>query len=159
MNIAVQLEKILLGNERVVFKPIGLIKGFYDSEEELFIDEYGYEYDKMGGATIYGERYFYAPTTIQELREAYGINDNDTWVVEDFLDSYMEVCYIGYQDYVENVTKLIENIYLEQGLEQGEAIIKANFMMSSISGIMAHQILKGEPLSKHGEYQKILLSI
>ena len=32
-------------------------------------------------------------------------------------------------------------------------------MMSSISGIMAHQILKGEPLSKHGEYQKILLSI
>ncbi|MBR3888005.1 MAG: TetR/AcrR family transcriptional regulator [Clostridia bacterium] len=61
--------------------------------------------------------------------------------------------------YTVDVTKLIENIYLEQGLEQGEAIIKANFMMSSISGIMAHQILKGEPLSKHGEYQKILLSI
>ena len=61
--------------------------------------------------------------------------------------------------YTGNVTEIIENIYVSEGLEKGQAIIKANFLMSSISGIMAHQILSGEPVIKNGEYQKILLNI
>lgn len=58
-----------------------------------------------------------------------------------------------------NVISLIESIYVEQGLEKGEAIIKANFLMSSISGMMAQQILRGESLNANGAYKKILLNI
>ncbi|MBR6690943.1 MAG: AAA family ATPase [Bacilli bacterium] len=108
MNIAIQLEKIHLSNDRLVFKPIGIIKGFYDDEQEVFVDEYGYEYDKMSNSTIYCDRYFCAPTTIQELREAYGVDDDDNLLIEDFLDHYMEICYVGYFDYSDAVTKVIE---------------------------------------------------
>ena len=61
--------------------------------------------------------------------------------------------------YTMEVTQLIESVYIEEGLEKGQAIIKANFLMSSISGIMAHQTLGGLPNSEKGEYKKILLSI
>ena len=61
--------------------------------------------------------------------------------------------------YTIDVTNIIENIYINEGMEKGKAVIKANFLMSSISGLMAHQILKGEPINENEEYKKILLSI
>ena len=42
--------------------------------------------------------------------------------------------------YTIDVTSIIENIYINEGMEKGKAVIKANFLMSSISGLMAHQI-------------------
>ena len=61
--------------------------------------------------------------------------------------------------YTLEVTQLIESVYIEEGLEKGQAVIKANFLMSSISGVMAHQSLSGESMSTSKEYQKFLLNI
>lgn len=62
-------------------------------------------------------------------------------------------------EYNLNVRELIKDIYISEGMSEGESIIKANFVMSSISGLMALQVLQGDKNTEHEAYKKILLKI
>ena len=116
MDIAVQLEKIRLNEDRVIFKVIGILKGYYDSESRIFLDEIGYEYDEMEDSTLYCERYFCAPTTMNELKLVYGKGMSENEILEEFLARFMDICYLGYYDYNEAEMKVIEVNFAE--LEQ-----------------------------------------
>lgn len=66
MDVAIRMQKIELGVDRVVFKPIGIIKGHYDDFDDLFYDELNLQYDSLEGTKIYEENYFYAPISLKE---------------------------------------------------------------------------------------------
>ena len=108
MDVAIQVQEILLGEDRVIFKPIGIIKGKYIEDKDIFQDEYGYEYYSMNGSDMYNDRYFCCPTNIERLREIYDKLENDVDVLDAFLSTVMESCFIGYYDDVTNSIKLID---------------------------------------------------
>lgn len=108
MDYAIQLQKIDLGEERVLFKPIGIIKGKYKEEVECFVDEYGYEFEPMKYSVSDFDRYFCSPTSLEELRKPYEGKLTDLEILEEFLAYYMEVCYLGYYDEFEALTKVVE---------------------------------------------------
>ena len=107
MYVAIQLQPILLGNDRIAFRPIGMIKGDYSKKNDIFVDEFGYEYTNMTGNCIYDDRYFCCPTTLQELIDVYDSED-ENYLLEEFLDSFMDRCYVGFYDLVTGTIKLIE---------------------------------------------------
>lgn len=122
MYIAVQVQEILLGNERVLFKPIGLIRGTYDKKEDVFIDEYDYVYKSMNGDDLYSDRYFCCPTTMNKLRGMYKGITNDTQILEEFLANVMESYFIGYYDDITGNIKLIDinSIKIEEAIANKE---------------------------------------
>lgn len=107
MDIAIRVQQISLGEERYVYKPIGIIKGIYDSDNDYFLDEYGYEFYGMESGTTYGERFFCCPTNIEELKNTYS-NLKEEQILEEFLSNFMELCFVGYYDPISNGMKLIE---------------------------------------------------
>lgn len=113
MHCAIQLQKIDLGEGRVVFKPIGLIKGDFLEQDEFFVDEYGYQYFFMKDSNPDCDRYFCCPATIEQLRKAYGEQLKDIELLEEFLASYLECCFLGYYDIVNEITKVIEVNFID----------------------------------------------
>lgn len=113
MDYAIQLQKIELGDNRVIFKVVGLLKGEYIEEEECFVDEYKYEYELMKNSVPDYDRYFCAPTTIEELRKPYGNQLTEQEILQEFLSSYVDVCYLGYYDSIDDITKVAEIDFYE----------------------------------------------
>ena len=58
MDIAIEVQKISLGEDKLLFKPIRLLKGIYDEEKDIFIDEFENKYSNMNGNNPYDEKYF-----------------------------------------------------------------------------------------------------
>lgn len=108
MHYAVQLQKIELGEGRVLFKPLNLIKGEYLEYDEVFVDERGFEYGFMKDATGQNDRYFCSPVTMEELKKPYGNLLCESEILDEFLSNFLDCCFIGYYDELEQTTKVIE---------------------------------------------------
>lgn len=108
MHYAVQLQKIELGEGRVFFKPLNLIKGEYLEYDEIFIDERGFEYWFMKDSEPNYERYFCCPTTIKELKKTYADQLTESEILDEFLSNFFDICFLGYYDELEGTTKVIE---------------------------------------------------
>lgn len=112
MHYAVQLQKIELGEGRVLFKPVNLIKGQYLEYDETFLDERGFEYWFMKDCAAGYDRYFCSPATIEELKKPYGNQLTESEILDEFLSNFLDCCFIGYYDELEETTKVIEfNFY------------------------------------------------
>lgn len=115
MDVAIKYEKINLGDERFVFKPVSVIMGEYDEETEIFETEYGELCCPIDGDCQYEDNYFGSVTSMEELREMY-IDISD----EDILAEYFETCKssysIGYFDYAIGQIRVLNIPY--EGLEQ-----------------------------------------
>ncbi len=130
MYAAIQLEKIDLENSRVIFRPVGVIKGYYDEELDLFTTKSGDEYEIMKKYTIVCENYFCDPIKINQLREIYDNQLSDMEILEEYLANYMDVCYIGCLDYDTGMIKVTElDLYkLERKLFDSDNEISINEM-------------------------------
>ncbi|MBQ9071670.1 MAG: AAA family ATPase [Bacilli bacterium] len=99
MDIAIQLEKINLSDDRFLFKPIGVIKGKYLDDAQVFDTDFGLVCDSIECGRDDSDYYFDSPTTIEELREKFG----DVVEEEDLLSEFLEIAssnlYYGYYDY------------------------------------------------------------
>jgi len=108
MYYAVQLQKINLGEGRVFFRPVNLIKGDYVEDDEIFLDEQGFEYYFMKDGSPDCERYFCSPVTIQDLKKMYNGQLTEREVLSEFLSEILDSCFIGYYDELDDITKVIE---------------------------------------------------
>lgn len=107
MDIAIQMQPIYLGEERVLFRTVGLLKGKYDEKKDIFTDEYGYEYSRMNGTNLHADRYFYFAAPLDRLREAYeGLSEVE--MLTDLLYNFMERFYIGEFNVMSGTIDLIE---------------------------------------------------
>ena len=108
MHYAIHLQKIDLGEGRVVFRPVNLIKGNYLEYDEIFIDERGFEYCFMKDNSADCERYFCCPATMEELKKPYGDQLTESEILDEFLSNFLDCCFLGYYDELEQTTKVIE---------------------------------------------------
>lgn len=113
MYIAVQFESVNIGNDRVIFKPIGLIKGDYDSDNQNFVDIYGYEYETINKYDAYNDRYFGCAMTMEQLKEVYFGNYTEDEILSEFLITVMDTYYIGFFDYEKEDINLLEIDFME----------------------------------------------
>lgn len=108
MDIAIYFEKIDLGNDMVLFKPINIIRGCYDEKTEIFLTEYGVACSSIDGTDMIDEYYFGYLTNMEELKEKFGSSCDD----ECLLDEYLNVCcsnyHTGYFDYSMNKINVLQ---------------------------------------------------
>ena len=108
MDIAIQLQLIKLDGDRMFFFPSGLIKGEYDISRDVFIDEYGYEYNNMDGVNPFGNQYFCNSTSLTDLKDVYYYLKDENSVLSQFLYDNMETCYMGYYDEISGYIKVLD---------------------------------------------------
>lgn len=97
-DIAIQFEKISLGNNRYLFRPVGLIRGSYNESSKYFIGENSQIYYLISGNNPKKDRFFYAPTTLSELRKVFGSSSSTREVITEYFSICMENIYIGIYD-------------------------------------------------------------
>jgi len=95
MDIAVQLEKIKIGENKFIFKTAGLITGYYDEINGSFLDEYNEIYDEVKEDSFNCERFFCYPVTLNKLREIYTNKLDDKEILDAYLETFINVCYLG----------------------------------------------------------------
>jgi len=108
MHFAIQLQRIALGDNRFIFKPISIIRGEYREVDETFVDEFGFEHFLMKDNSPSQDRYYCSPTTLEQLDEVYEGRLSDSEMVDQFLADYLDICFIGYYDEVDDITKVMQ---------------------------------------------------
>ena len=106
MDIAIKYEKLELGDDKFVFKPVSVIKGEYDDEADIFETEYGELCVPIDGDSKHEESYFGCLTALEELIDAYGDMPEEELLMEFFDSSKDEYC-LGFYDYFESKMKII----------------------------------------------------
>ena len=108
MDIAVKYEKINLGNERYIFKPVCIIKGNYDPEVDTFETEYKDLCANIEGDSQFEDNYFGCHITLDDLKTVY---NGENLTEEEMLMLYYEECTsafcIGQFDYVEGRMQIL----------------------------------------------------
>lgn len=111
-DIAIYFEKFDLGNEMYAFKPINIIRGTYDEKENLFFTEAGIYCSPISGGNPFEQDFFGYQTTINRLKEAYGSENDDQTLLEEYFSACTECCYIGFYDLINGGIELL-NLYCE----------------------------------------------
>lgn len=101
MDIAIHLEKIDLGSDRYLFKPIGVVRGKYYKEQEFFETEFGVVCDSIDSGNIDAIDFFDSPTTMEELKEYFGDNVPEDMLLTEYLSISIDNCYIGIYNFEE----------------------------------------------------------
>ena len=128
MQIAIKFEKINLGEDKFVFKPVCIIKGTYDEESEIFETDYNEDCVPITGTEAFSDNYFGWLTTIDELREMNGPKLTDEELLTDYFEQSKNFYFIGYYDFEQGDIKVL-NIpyeYLVESLEDVPKNVESN---------------------------------
>ena len=99
MEIAIQFERYYLGNDRYIFKPLGVIKGEFDEDFNCFTTDSGLLCQNISDISSDYD-YFYGLTTSLELLAKYFPDkEGETELLNEYFDVVSENCYIGFIDY------------------------------------------------------------
>lgn len=93
MDIAIKYEKINLGSFKYVFKPIGLIKGSYEEETNMFYTDYGEACNPMDDVYCDND-HFGSLITMDKLKEVYK-DLSETEMLEQYYEDCSEYFYLG----------------------------------------------------------------
>lgn len=108
MDIAIRYEGILIGDDKILFKPIGIIRGKYDNQDDIFLDEYGCKYSSIDGIDIYAGNFFSDPISFKDLKEIYGADKKISEILSLYFSEYNETYYLGYFDELSGTIKTVE---------------------------------------------------
>jgi len=98
MDIAIQFEKINLGDDRFLFKPLGIMRGNFYKDEGTFVSECGVVCYLINGDYPDEDNYFSTPTNLTELKKAFGNDVSEEALLTNYLSICLENCYIGVYD-------------------------------------------------------------
>lgn len=100
-DIAMYFQKFNLDDGRYIFKPIDVIRGKYNAEENDFVSVTGLYYENIFGGSPDAEALFGYSTTISRLREKYDNNDNNLEtdvLLGEYVKEIFQYLYVGYFD-------------------------------------------------------------
>ena len=92
-DVAMQMIKSDLGYGIYVYRPVGLVKGCYDSSLDVFTTVYGETYESIKSNTGEENGIFYAPHSLNELMETYK-EDDELVVMNKFYDDLIGYLYV-----------------------------------------------------------------
>lgn len=96
-DIAIYFEKLNLGYERYVFKPVSIIRGEYIKKTNQFVTDYGVLCENIRSASYDDyEDFFNCQTTMKELKEKFGSENTDEVLLSEYFELCLDYCYIGY---------------------------------------------------------------
>lgn len=96
-DIAIYFEKINLGYDRYVFKPVNIIRGVYLERTNQFVTDYGVPCQNISCSEYYDyEDFFHCQTTIKELKEKFGSENTIESLLSEYFELCSDYCYIGY---------------------------------------------------------------
>ena len=107
MDIAIKFERVNLGDDKCIFKPVGVVFGTYDEETNFFETDYNELCEHITSGQIYENNYFDEVITSEDLFDQYdGLSQKEA------LAEYYDVCTscyrIGYFDNIEGITKVVK---------------------------------------------------
>ena len=142
MDVAIKYDKINLGNEKYVFKPVGIIKGKYDEATETFETEYGELCAPIDGDSQFEDNYFGLYISMEDLKKGYeGKNLNEEEMLTEYFDENIMYYCLGQFDYVENKMQVVyipyesfEEVYdtPEEEYEPTEKGVKITFTIEKL---------------------------
>ena len=121
MDIAIKYEKINLGQDKFIFKPVSIISGEYDKETNIFVTDFGDLCEPIDGENQYEDNYFAHPTTIEELKKIYKTESEEEALIE-FYDKCSLYYTLGYYDHSSHKIQILNvpSMELERLVEQSE---------------------------------------
>lgn len=129
MEYAIKYEKIDLGGEKVVYKPVSVIKGNYDPLNKCFETDFGEYYDSMGTFDFVNNDCFANATNLDLLKQKYQLED-ESELLTCYFNEQRNNYYLGFLDLKldkVNVVCLplgsVQNAYKE-GIENTKKSIK-----------------------------------
>lgn len=108
MDVAIRYEGIIIGEDKILFKPVGVMRGKYDDKDNVFMDECGCKYCSIDGIDIYARNYFSDPMNFKDLKEIYGDDKRINEILGLYFSEFSEIYYLGYFDDVSGTIKAIE---------------------------------------------------
>lgn len=115
MEIAVKYERIDLGEDKYIFKPVGIVRGYYNEEEEIFVTDYKEECSPINGSNPFADAYFGCLTSMRDLKMKFP-ELSDEEILEQFFDR-VNLCYtVGYYEYGTGTIQIL-NIPFESLLQ------------------------------------------
>lgn len=108
MDVAIRFEGIIIGEDKILFKPVGVMRGKYNEQDDFFIDECGCKYCSIDGINIYARNYFSDPINFKDLKEIYGDDKRVNEILSLYFSEFNEIYYLGYFDDVSGTIKAVE---------------------------------------------------
>ena len=106
-DIAIQFEKINVGDGLCFFKPVGIVKGEYEQETEQFITDFGSILLNVTESEYEADGYFNFVSNIKKLKR--NVPEQN---IDNLLSDYFEMClynlYVGMYDFSSDLTKLVQ---------------------------------------------------
>ena len=106
MDIAIKYERINLGQDKFIFKPVSIIRGEYDKEANIFVTEFGDLCEPIDGESQYEDSYFAHVTNTEELKKVYQTDEEDVALME-FYDKCSLYYTLGYYDHNDNKIQIL----------------------------------------------------
>lgn len=121
-DIAIYFQKIDLGNNMYIFKPITIIRGEYSEDTNEFLTDYGNVcLDIESSIDAETEDFFGYSTTFEKLKEEYDEDYSEGALLAEYFYYYSEYIYFGYYDIETdkfNISKIsrfnVEEFFLEE---------------------------------------------
>lgn len=162
MEVAIKFERIDLDGLKILFKPVSVIKGKLDREENLFETDYGLFCDPINTSDFDAIDYYGYCMSMDKLKELYK-SENE----EEILFKYFQECnrffYIGYFDYEKEITNVVSLPFsqvVEQFIKIEEQEQNSDEVEISLDEETLRQLEKMEDISQIKDFiNKILLSI
>lgn len=164
-NIAIYFEKFNLGNNKFIFKPINVIKGSYDEDDNEFVTDYGVVCDSINVSSLDAEDYFDYPTTIDELKKSFGEQLPEEVLLTEYFNISLNYCYISYYDIGKDkmVVKRISFEEVEKVSESDTIIEVSNESLSSSKFIFSldgiNDLKNSEDISEVRKKLDVLIEI
>ena len=151
-DVAMQMIKSDLGYGIYVYRPVGLVKGCYDSSLDVFTTVYGETYESIKSNTGEENGIFYAPHSLNELMETYKEVD-ELAVMNKFYDDLIGYLYVGLCDFetwnvevaaidLDSICGLFEQKNNEEVIDGQEKNIYFRFTEDNLKELMKLDSLK-----------------
>lgn len=106
--IAIKLKVINLSDGSILFDPVSAIKGVYNKESDIFVDEDGKQYNSIVDCCDENEFCFFDPVSIDFLRNQVEESMSDEELQEEYYYEYLGSIFVGMYDYQDNEIKYME---------------------------------------------------
>lgn len=147
MDIAIYFEKINLGNDYFLFKPVSVIRGEYDKTKNLFQTDYGILCESIYGNDPDCDDYFGFEITLEELKKIFKGIDSESTILSEYFFICTDRFYIGYYDCSQNKIKTLlldldniqksesESLNASQNSSEDESEAEIYFDMDSLKDL------------------------
>lgn len=120
MDIAIVFEKIVLDENRFLFKPISIIKGQYEEENNMFFGENGVAYFSIDDVSVNAENFFGFPIKLEDIKNDADEDTPEAYLFSNYLYTHKKDIYFGQikEDDTISIVKVGDEVFKDSSNEE-----------------------------------------